>query len=64
MATKKATEKESTRELAKFSKEQLLKSARFADRKDIVRVVVPDTESLTVEEVEERINTFMKGKVN
>lgn len=48
---------------AGFTKEQLLKAKDFADRKDILSVLVEDGEMLSKEEAEKRINKFMKGKV-
>ena len=48
----------------KFSKEALMKSMLFEERKDAVDVVIKENEYLTIEEVELKINEFMKGKVN
>lgn len=48
----------------KFSKEALIKSMLFEERKDAVDVVIKENEYLTIEEVELKINEFMKGKVN
>ena len=47
----------------KYTKEQILKSAIFVNRKDAVGVVVGDNETLTLDEVAERLDKFMKGKV-
>lgn len=49
---------------AKFSKEALIKSMLFEERKDAVDVVIKENEYFTIEEVELKINEFMKGKVN
>lgn len=48
----------------KFSKEALIKSMLFEERKDAVDVVIKENEYFTIEEVELKINEFMKGKVN
>lgn len=48
----------------KFSKEALMKSMLFEERKDAVDVVIKENEYFTIEEVELKINEFMKGKVN
>lgn len=60
----KAKKVEETKEVVKYTKEQILKSAIFVNRKDAVGVVVGDNELLTLDEVAERIEKFMKGKVN
>lgn len=46
-----------------FTKEQLLSSKDFRDRKDILMVLVADDEVITKEEAAKRITKFMKGKV-
>lgn len=48
---------------ALFTKEQLLRSKDFANRRDILSVLVADGETLTKDEAAKRINKFMKGKV-
>ncbi|MCI9542005.1 MAG: hypothetical protein HFG39_13375 [Lachnospiraceae bacterium] len=47
----------------KFSKEQLLLSERFQERKDIIAALLHDGEQYTIKEAEERIEQYMKGKV-
>lgn len=47
----------------KFSKEQLLTSKRFRDRKDIVNALLSNEQLYTVKSVEEKIANYMKGKV-
>lgn len=56
--------KKETAELSKFTKEQLLNSAVFNNRKDALGVVIQDGEEITIQEVHERLEKFMKGKVN
>ena len=46
-----------------FTKEQLLNSKDFSNRKDILMSLVNDKETITKEEAEKRITKFMKGKV-
>mgnify|MGYP000801591664 CR=1 FL=1 len=58
MAVKKADKP------AAFSKEQILKSTAFTNRKDILTVLIKDDEELTLTEVQNRLDKFMKGKVS
>lgn len=46
-----------------FSKEQLLSSKRFQDRRDIVNALLSPDKQYTVEAVEQKIENYMKGKV-
>lgn len=46
-----------------FSKEMILKSKRFKNRRDALNVILNDNEELTVEEVQKRLDEFMKRKV-
>lgn len=46
-----------------FSKQQILSSGRFRDRRDIVEALLDEKEGYTVEAVEEKIENYMKGKV-
>lgn len=64
------TEKKEGMETAKtekkeplFSKEQLLSSKRFSDRRDIVNALLDDGERYTVNAVEKKIADYRKGKV-
>lgn len=47
----------------KFSKEQLIASKRFRERRDILEALLKTGELYTVEAVEEKIENYMKGKV-
>ncbi len=47
----------------KFSKEQLIASERFRERRDILEALLADGERYTVNAVEEKIERYMKGKV-
>lgn len=51
------------REENKFSKEQLVFSLRFRDRRDIVEALLEEGRMCTVKAVEEKIEKYMKGKV-
>ncbi len=46
-----------------FTKEQILTSARFRERRDIVDALLVTGERYTMAEVEERIEKYRKGKV-
>ena len=46
------------------SKEQLLKSKKYAARRDLLGVVLEDGKSYTEAQVQMVISDFMKGKVN
>ena len=47
----------------RFSKQQLLSSKKFSDRKDLLNAVLSENEKYTVEAAEEKIKQFLKGKV-
>lgn len=47
----------------KFTKEQLLKSKKYADRKDIVSVLLKGDQLYSFEEVDGLVKKYMKGKV-
>jgi hypothetical protein len=47
----------------KFSKEQLLMSERFRNRRDIADALLDDGVLYTVKDVEQKIENYMKGKV-
>ena len=47
----------------KFSKEQLIASSRFRDRRDILEALLVTEELYTVKAVEEKIESYMKGRV-
>lgn len=48
----------------KFTKKQLISSEQFKNNKDVLSVVINDNEELSIKEAQERIEKFMKGKVN
>ena len=47
----------------KFSKEQILASARFANRRDLVAALLDEKKSYTVENVDSLVEKYMKGQV-
>jgi len=50
-------------ETAAFSKEQIISSKRYGDRKDLVQILLKDNKKYNFGEVDSLINEFMKGKV-
>ena len=68
MAGKKKAPEEATAEAMradnKFSKGQLAASERFRERRDILAALLADGELYTVKAVEEKIESYMKGKVS
>lgn len=57
-------ENETKKEDVKYTKEQILKSKKFKNRVDLIRVILQDNESYTLEEVQKEIDKFMKRRVN
>lgn len=47
----------------KFTKEQILASKKYADRADLLSVLIKDNEKCALTEVDKRIEDFKKGKV-
>ncbi len=47
----------------KFNKEQILASARYADRRDLVGALLKDSEKYTMAEIDKMISDYLKGKV-
>lgn len=47
----------------KFSKEQILVSARFANRRDLVDALLDTDKSYTIETVDNLVEKYMKGQV-
>lgn len=59
MATKKTEIKQETL----FTKEQILASDKYIEKKDVCNTVIPDHFQGTLNEVDTLIEKFMKGKV-
>lgn len=49
---------------AAFTKEQLVGSKRYANRRDLVSVLLEDGKTYTLTEVDALINKYMKGAVS
>ena len=47
----------------KYSKEQLVRSQRYAHRRDLLGALLKDGKSYTFDEVDDLLNKYMKGKV-
>lgn len=63
MTTTKKEEVTKETKSSSFSKEQILSAAKFANRRDLLSVVLEDGKTYTVEDVQKEIDKFMKGKV-
>ena len=61
MAEKKQTE--NAARLLGFTKEQLVNSERYADRKDLIGVLLDGGTEYTVAQVDEMREKYLKGKV-
>ena len=60
MAKKKIDE---IKQEALFTKEQILVSEKYKNRRDVLGVVLADNKQYTLENVDSLIEKFMKGKV-
>lgn len=58
-----ATKNTETKQETLFSKEQILASDKYSDKKDVCNTVIPDDFHGTLNEVDVLIEKFMKGKV-
>lgn len=58
-----ATKNTEIEQEALFTKEQILASNKYADKKDVCNTVIPDDFHGTLDEVDVLIEKFMKGKV-
>ncbi|EGT4599345.1 hypothetical protein DFW26_07765 [Clostridioides difficile] len=45
----------------KFSKEQIVNSKKYINRKDLLNAILKENELYSFSEVDDRINNFMKG---
>lgn len=46
-----------------YTKEQILKSKKYKDKKDVLNVVLKEDSTYTLKEVDNAIKTFMKREV-
>lgn len=58
--TKKVENSQTVQEL-KFTKQQLLKSQKFANRRDALQALLKDDETYTDEQVKQILDKFYKG---
>lgn len=61
-ASEKQTENPKEAETA-FSKQQILLSEKFKDRRDALSVCLKDNKKYTLEQAEKALEKFMKGQV-
>ncbi|MFL8713120.1 hypothetical protein Q3304_20295 [Clostridioides sp. GD02377] len=45
----------------KFTKEQIVNSKKYVNRKDLLNAILKENELYSFSEVEDKINNFMKG---
>lgn len=48
---------------AVFTKQQLIESRKYANRRDLLKALLEDGKSYTIAETDAAIEKFMKGKV-
>ncbi len=48
---------------ATFTKDQLLLSNKYAEKKDLLNALLADDKSYSLQETDDIINIFLKGKV-
>lgn len=58
-----AVEKRAESDEQKFTRGQVLSSARYRNRKDVVSALLEDGRMYTIAEVDRMVDEFMKGKV-
>ena len=59
-----ATKTTETKQEAVFTKEQILASNKYADKRDVYGAVLPDDFRGTLTRADSLVEKFMKGKVN
>ena len=62
MAEKK-TKKNTEKPVILFSKEQILGSNKYANRRDVLGAILSDNDTYTLEKVDSLLDKFLKGKV-
>lgn len=64
MKTKRTIKEEASKETeVLFTKEQLLTSKRFQNRRDLLNALLSSEKQYTIEAVEQSIEQYLKGKV-
>lgn len=61
---KETVKKTAVENTPQFTKEQLLKSARFARRRDLLGALLDDNKTYTIAETETAIDKYLKGGNN
>lgn len=56
-------EKTGSAKAATYTKEQLMASNRYANRRDLISALLEDGKTYTLKEVDALMEKFMKGKV-
>lgn len=64
MAVKKSELKEIKKDKLLFTKEQILQSKKYEGNRDLISVLLVDSDFYSLEEVDKKLGQFMKGKVN
>lgn len=59
----KVIEDEKKLEIVTFTKTQISLSKKYRDKKDLVNVLLKNNKSYSLDEVDDLIKEFMKGKV-
>lgn len=57
------TDKRTRIDEERFTKDQILSSARYAGKRDIIRAVLEENKQYDLSEVDQIIENYMKGKV-
>ena len=57
-------ETKSEKQEVMFTKEQILASNKYANRRDVLGAILSDDDKYTFEKVDSLLEKFMKGKVN
>ena len=64
MAMKDSELKQTEPVVDKFTKEQILASKQYSNRRDVLGVILDDKKEYSTAEVDDILDNFMKGKVN
>lgn len=64
MAQAKTANTEQATTTPTYTVEQLAASKRYANRRDIIRALLEEGKTYTLDEVDRLIEMYMKGKVN
>ncbi len=59
----KKTDVREAKEMATYTKAQVINSKAYKEKKDILNVLIKDNEKVILEEVNKRVDEFMKGGV-